>query len=41
MYQVEASPSLISEITDEVMEQARLWQNPSPEPFYGLAIWFL
>jgi transposase-like protein len=27
MYQVEVSPSLISEVTDGIMEQARAWQN--------------
>jgi putative transposase len=36
MYQVEVSPSLISEITDGVMEQARAWQNRPLEPFYGV-----
>ena len=36
MYQVEVSPSLISEVTDGVMEQARQWQNRPLEPFYGI-----
>lgn len=36
MYQVEVSPSLISEVTDGVMEQARIWQNRPLEPFYGV-----
>jgi putative transposase len=36
MYQVEVSPSLISEVTDGVMEQARIWQNRPLEPFYGI-----
>lgn len=36
MYQVEVSPSLISEITEGVMEQARAWQNRPLEPFYGV-----
>ena len=27
MYQIQVSPSLISEVTDGVMEQARAWQN--------------
>jgi putative transposase len=36
MYQVEVSPSLISDITDGVMEQARMWQNRPLEPFYGI-----
>jgi putative transposase len=34
MYQVEVSPSLISEVTEGVMEQARAWQNRPLEPFY-------
>ena len=36
MYQVEVSPSLISEITEGVVEQARAWQNRPLEPFYGI-----
>ena len=36
MYQVEVSPSLISEITDAVMEDARAWQNRALEAFYGV-----
>jgi putative transposase len=36
MYQVEVSPSLISEVTDGVMEQARIWQSRPLEPFYGV-----
>jgi putative transposase len=36
MYQVEVSPSLISEVTDAVMEDARAWQNRPLEPFYGV-----
>jgi putative transposase len=36
MYQVEVSPSLISEITEAVIEQARAWQNRPLEPFYGV-----
>ena len=36
MYQVEVSPSLISEVTEGVMEQARAWQNRPLEPFYGV-----
>ena len=36
MYQVEVSPSLISEVTDGVVEQARAWQNRPLEPFYGV-----
>jgi putative transposase len=36
MYQVEVSPSLISEITDGIIEQARAWQNRPLEPFYAI-----
>jgi len=36
MYQVEVSPSLISEVTDGVMEEARAWQNRRLEAFYGV-----
>jgi putative transposase len=36
MYQVEVSPSLISEVTEGVIEQARIWQNRPLEPFYGI-----
>ncbi len=36
MYQVEVSPSLISEVTDGVIEEARAWQNRPLEPFYGV-----
>jgi len=36
MYQVQVSASLISEVTDGVMEQARAWQNRPLEPFYGI-----
>jgi putative transposase len=36
MYQVEVSPSLISEVTEGVMEQARAWQNRPLEAFYGV-----
>jgi putative transposase len=36
MYQVEVSPSLISEVTDAVMEDARAWQNRPLESFYGV-----
>src|SRR5438477_5537777 len=38
MYQVEVSPSLISEVTDGVMEQARAWQNRPLEAFYGIVL---
>ena len=36
MYQVEVSPSLISEVTDGVREEARTWQNRPLEAFYGI-----
>ena len=36
IYHVEISPSLISEVTDGVMEQARAWQSRPLEPFYGV-----
>ncbi|MCU1326090.1 MAG: transposase, mutator type [Bryobacterales bacterium] len=36
MYQVEVSPSLISEVTDSVAEQVGAWQNRPLEPFYGV-----
>jgi putative transposase len=36
MYQVEVSPSLISEVTDAVMEDARAWQNRPLDAFYGV-----
>jgi putative transposase len=36
MYQVEVSPSLISDVTDGVMEQARIWQNRPLDSFYGI-----
>ncbi len=39
MYQVEVSPSLISDVTDGVMEQARIWQNRPLDSFYGSCFW--
>jgi transposase-like protein len=36
IYQVEVSPSLISEVTEGIVEQARAWQNRPLEPFYGI-----
>jgi putative transposase len=36
IYQVEVSPSLISEVTDGVLEEVRLWQNRPLEPFYAV-----
>jgi putative transposase len=36
MYGVEVSPTLISEVTDEVMEEVKAWQNRPLEPVYGV-----
>jgi putative transposase len=36
MYEVEVSPSLISEVTDSLIEDLRVWQNRPLEPFYGV-----
>lgn len=36
MYQVEVSPSLISEVTDSVVDELRSWQNRPLEAFYGV-----
>lgn len=36
MYGVEVSPTLISDITDGILEQARAWQNRPLEPFYAV-----
>jgi putative transposase len=36
IYQVEVSSSLISEVTDSVVEHLRAWQNRPLEPFYGV-----
>jgi putative transposase len=36
MYGVEVSPSLISDLTDGVMEQARAWQNRPLDTFYAI-----
>jgi len=36
MYQVDVSPSLISDVTDAVMEEARAWQSRPLEAFYGV-----
>jgi putative transposase len=36
MYGVEVSASLISEVTDQVMEQARAWQTRPLEPIYPI-----
>lgn len=34
IYQVEVSPSLISEVTDAVIEEVKAWQNRPLEPLY-------
>jgi putative transposase len=36
MYGVEVNPSLISDVTDGVMEQARIWQNRPLDCFYAI-----
>src|SRR5260370_15481510 len=36
MYGVEVSTSLISDVTDGVMEQARAWQSRPVDPFYAI-----
>jgi putative transposase len=36
MYGVEVSPTLISEVTDAVMEEVRLWQSRPLEPLYAI-----
>lgn len=36
MYGVEVSPTLISEVTDEVVEEVKAWQNRPLEPVYGV-----
>lgn len=36
MYGVEVSLSLISDVTDGVMEQARAWQNRPLDTFYAV-----
>src|ERR1700678_3526619 len=36
MYGVEVSPTLISEVTDAVMEEVKGWQNRALEPLYGI-----
>ena len=36
MYGVEVSPSLISDVTDGVMEQVRVWQNRPLDSFYAI-----
>ena len=36
MYGVEVSPSLISDVTDAVIEEVKAWQNRPLEPIYGV-----
>jgi putative transposase len=36
MYGIEISPTLVSDITDGVMEDARAWQSRPLEPFYAI-----
>ena len=36
MYGVEVSPTLISDVTDGVMEEVKAWQNRPLEPVYGV-----
>ena len=36
MYGVEVSPTLISEVTDAVMEEVKAWQNRPLEPLYAI-----
>jgi len=36
MYGVEVSPTLISEVTDGVIEEVKAWQNRPLEPVYGI-----
>lgn len=36
MYHIEVSPSLISEVTDGVIEEARVWQSRPLEAFYAV-----
>ena len=36
MYGVEVSPTLISDVTDAVMEEARAWQSRPLEPLYAM-----
>jgi putative transposase len=36
MYGVEVSPTLISNVTDGVMEEVKVWQNRPLEPVYGV-----
>jgi transposase-like protein len=35
-YQKEESPTLISEVTDAVLEEVEAWQSRLPEPLYPI-----
>jgi putative transposase len=36
MYGVEVSPALVSEVTDAVLDEVKVWQNRPLEPIYGI-----
>ena len=36
MYGVEVSPTLVSEVTEAVMEDVKGWQNRALEPLYAI-----
>jgi putative transposase len=36
MYGVEVSPTLISDVTDAVLDEVKAWQNRALEPIYGI-----
>jgi putative transposase len=36
MYGVEVSPTLISDVTDAVLDEVKAWQNRPLEPIYGV-----
>ncbi len=36
MYGVEVSPTLISDVTDAVLDEVKIWQNRPLEPIYGV-----
>jgi putative transposase len=36
MYGVEVSPALVSEVTDAVMDEVKVWQSRPLEPIYGI-----
>ena len=39
VYGTEVSPSLISKVTDAVLDEAKAWQNRPWMPFTPLSIW--